>query len=92
MSLNKKTSVGKKTTSSRSVDLYRSESSTNSQQVQRPHGGHVSALSQLEDELVQLDKSNSQLQLSVSELRLRLRAKEGELRKEMQKVSTYLGE
>lgn len=74
------------------MHLYRSESSTNSQQVQRPHGGRVSALSQLEDELVQLDKSNSQLQLSVSELRLRLRAKEGELRKEMQKVSTYLGE
>lgn len=51
-----------------------------------PHG--VSAVSQLEEELVQVDKINTQLQLSVSDLRLKLRAKEEEIRKEVQKVST----
>lgn len=54
-----------------------------------PHRCGVSALSQLEEELLLLDRSNTQVQLTVSELRLKLRAKEAEIRKEMQKVSTY---
>lgn len=53
-----------------------------------PQRGRVSALSQLEEELLLLDRSNTQLQLTISELRLKLRAKDAELRKEMQKVST----
>lgn len=38
---------------------------------------------------MQVDKINTQLQLSASDLRLKLRAKEEEIRKEVQKVSTY---
>lgn len=54
-----------------------------------PH--RVSAAPQLEEELVQVDKINTQLQLSASDLRLKLRAKEEEIRKEVQKVSTSYG-
>ncbi|XP_070759353.1 cilia- and flagella-associated protein 57 isoform X2 [Enoplosus armatus] len=39
----------------------------------------------LQEELVQIDKSNTQLKLTVSELRLRLRTRDKEMRKEMQK-------
>lgn len=48
----------------------------------------VSAVGQLEEELVQVDKSNTQLKLTVSDLRLRLRTRDKEMQKEMQKVST----
>lgn len=54
-----------------------------------PHRCGVSAVPQLEEELLLLDRSNTQLQLTVSDLRLKLRAKEAEIRKEMQKVSTH---
>lgn len=50
----------------------------------------VSPVRQLEEELVQMDKSNTQLKLSVSELRLRLRTRDKEMHKEMLKVSTNL--
>ncbi|XP_040890430.1 cilia- and flagella-associated protein 57 [Toxotes jaculatrix] len=41
---------------------------------------------QLEEELVQTDKSNTQLKLTVSELRLKLRSRDKEMHKEMQKA------
>ncbi|XP_033977740.1 cilia- and flagella-associated protein 57 [Trematomus bernacchii] len=41
---------------------------------------------QLQEELVQIDKSNTQLKLSVSELRLKLRTRDKEMHKEAQKV------
>lgn len=53
-----------------------------------PQRSRVSALSQLEEELLLLDRSNTQLQLTVSDLRLKLRAKEAAIRRELQKVST----
>lgn len=37
---------------------------------------------------MQIDKSNTQLKLTVSDLRLRLRTRDKEMQKEMQKVST----
>lgn len=39
---------------------------------------------------MQIDKSNTQLKLSVTELKLKLRSRDKEMQKEMQKVSTYL--
>ncbi|KAM9364883.1 cilia- and flagella-associated protein 57 [Pholidichthys leucotaenia] len=48
---------------------------------------------QLQEELIQKDKSNSQLKLTISELSVKLRTREKELHKEMQKVKdleTYL--
>ncbi|XP_033939844.1 cilia- and flagella-associated protein 57 isoform X2 [Pseudochaenichthys georgianus] len=41
---------------------------------------------QLQEELVQIDKGNTQLKLSVSELRLKLRTRDKEMHKEAQKV------
>ncbi|KAK5913161.1 hypothetical protein CesoFtcFv8_002970 [Champsocephalus esox] len=41
---------------------------------------------QLQEELVQIDKVNTQLKLSVSELRLKLRTRDKEMHKEAQKV------
>lgn len=38
---------------------------------------------------MQVDKSNTQLRLTVSDLRLKLRTRDKEMHKEMQKVSTY---
>ncbi|XP_069559333.1 cilia- and flagella-associated protein 57 [Brachyistius frenatus] len=40
---------------------------------------------ELEEELVQIDKSNTQLKLTVSDLRLKLRTRDAEMNKEMQK-------
>ncbi len=39
---------------------------------------------------MQIDKSNTQLKLTVSDLRLKLRTKDKEMHKEMQKVCTYI--
>ncbi|KAF7208966.1 cilia- and flagella-associated protein 57 isoform X1 [Nothobranchius furzeri] len=50
-------------------------------------------IQQLEDILLQKDKSNSQLKLSVSDLRLKLKTKDKEMRREMQKgknLETFL--
>ncbi|KAF1391148.1 hypothetical protein PFLUV_G00038910 [Perca fluviatilis] len=41
---------------------------------------------QLEEELMQIDQSNTQLKLAVSDLRLKLRTRDKEMHKEMQKV------
>ncbi|XP_053172243.1 cilia- and flagella-associated protein 57 [Scomber japonicus] len=48
--------------------------------------GKKERIHQLEEELVQMDKSNTQLKLVVSDLKLKLRTRDKEMSKEMQKV------
>lgn len=65
---------------------------TRTHQIQQCDNDHqqtcVCLVPQLEEELLQLDKTNTQLKLSISDLKLQRRSRDKETRTERQRVSS----